>query len=418
MRVLLLNRSDVGGGAAKAACRLLGGLRKIGLKAVMLVGRKMSDYPHVIGPGTKLGKVWQKIVPALDAFPGKVLKAKNSGTISYNWLPDGIHKKTERFHPDIINIHWVGRSFLRPESLSKMKYPLVWTLHDMWAFLGAEHLAGDSRRYKEGYLRTNRPAGHSCFDLERWVWKRKLKSWTGLDNLTIVAPSRWMAKCAKESVLFRNKTIEVIPNGVDHHLFKPLNRSLSRQILGLPQEKKLILISSLFIDKGRHKGMNLFKAAVSQLGESDLTDKAQIMVIGASSQEQLSGLNFKVISFGRLFDEISLALIYAAADVLVQPSREDNLPNTVLEALSCGTPVVAFDIGGMSDMIEHQQNGYMARPFDVNDLAAGIMWVLSDHSRWQSLSRRSREKIEREFTLQMQAQRYTSLFEDILLRYN
>ena len=150
--------------------------------------------------------------------------------------------------------------------------------------------------------------------------------------------------------------------------------------------------------------------ALQELSQAGWQDKLELMVVGASRPEKPPELGFKSHYLGTLTDDLTLALAYAAADVFIAPSLQDNLPNTVLEAISCGTPCVAFNIGGMPDMIEHEQNGYLAEPYQIDDLVRGIIWTLENEERYQKLSHRAREKAEQEFALEIQARRYLSLF--------
>jgi glycosyltransferase involved in cell wall biosynthesis len=414
IKVLLLSASDSGGGAQIATCRLLEGLCRAGINVKMLVGRKKSGNNYVKGPRTKFGRLWQTILPVIDDIPCRLFKSAHSGIISTNWVPDTILAKAKEFDPDLINLHFVGASFLRPESLPKFKCPLIWTLHDMWAFSGGEHYSGGSARYKEGYLPHNRPTNESGFDLNRWVWKRKLKAWANLENLTIVTPSQWMAECARESVLFKNYRIEVIANGIDHDRFHPIEHSVVRDILNLPKDKRIILFGAAGATGDPRKGFHFLQTALLKLAAMGFQDNTEVVIFGASRQKEQSDFGFRTHYMGRLNDEISLALVYACADVFICASTQDNLPNTVMESLACGTPVVGFDVGGVADMIEHQRNGYLARPFDTDDLSFGISWVLSDQERWRSLSLNARKKVEMEFTLERQSKKYIELFEDVV----
>jgi glycosyltransferase involved in cell wall biosynthesis len=247
------------------------------------------------------------------------------------------------------------------------------------------------------------------------VWQRKLKAWKNL-NLTIVTPSYWLAKCSGASSLLQNARIEVIPNGIDTEIFKPVQRFIARTILGLPQNKRLILFGAIEPTSNIRKGFHLLQPALKKLSQSDWVDRVELVVFGASKPKNVPDFGFKSNYLGKLNDDISLALVYAAVDLFVAPSLEDNLPNTIIESLACATPCVAFNIGGMPDMIEHQQNGYLAQPFDVEDLARGITWVLEDVERWQKLCDRSRQKVEQQFTLQIQAMNYLSLYKNICQR--
>ncbi|MEW6496178.1 MAG: glycosyltransferase, partial [Cyanobacteriota bacterium] len=249
-------------------------------------------------------------------------------------------------------------------------------------------------------------------DLSRWVWQRKAKAWKNL-NLTIVTPSHWLAKCASSSSLFQNLRIEVIPNGLDTQQYKPIPRQVARKILNLPQDKLLILFGAMYPNSDRRKGFHFLQQALQRLGATAWQNQAELVIFGASRPKEPIGLGLNAHYLGKLSDDISLAVVYAAADVFVAPSLEDNLPNTVMEAIACGTPSVAFNIGGMPDMIEHQHNGYLAKPFESEDLARGIVWVLENKERYQKLCDRARQKAEQEFTLEIQALRYKTLYSEI-----
>jgi glycosyltransferase involved in cell wall biosynthesis len=206
----------------------------------------------------------------------------------------------------------------------------------------------------------------------------------------------------------------VIPNGLDLQKYKPIERSLARKLLDLPQDKQLILFGAMKSTSDRRKGFHLLLPALQKLSQSEWQKRLELVVFGASEPLEPPDFGFKANYIGKLGDDISLSLLYAAADVFVAPSVQDNLPNTVMEALACGTPCVAFKIGGMPDMIEHEQNGYLAQPYEVEDLARGIAWVLEDRERYEKLCDRAREKAEEEFTLELQAQRYLSLYKELI----
>ena len=171
-------------------------------------------------------------------MPKNYFSTSNENLHSPAWFSSIKHKQIYEIAPDIIHLHWVQGGALSIKEISKIKKPIVWTLHDMWPFSGAEHYSDNSERYKEGYKRYNRPDGESGFDLNRWVWKRKKKYWDKIENLTIVAPSNWMADCARESALFKDRRIEVVHVGLDHNLYRPVDKAIARDILNIPQEKK------------------------------------------------------------------------------------------------------------------------------------------------------------------------------------
>ena len=411
MKILQLSESDKVGGAAIAASRLNTGLVELGVDSRMLVNNRVTDNPGVVGPESTYDKITARLSPLLDRIPRK-LSTTGYDLVSSAWVPDRLPARIHKLGPDILNLHWVNNGYMRIETLKRFSQPVVWTLHDMWPFCGGEHYAGQSERFKSGYRYDNRGDNESGFDVNRWIWLRKKKAWARLNDMVIVTPSKWLASCASESALFHDRRIEVIPNGVDHERFKPVDRALAREVLGLPGDRKLILFGAGSATSDRRKGYHLLVDALRQL-EGDVSDSEfELVVFGASSGD--GGFTSRAHYLGHLHDEISMALVYAAADVFVVPSLEDNLPNTVLEALSCGTPVVAFDIGGMPDMISHKVNGFLATEFDTSMLSEGIRWVLSDHERWMSLCAEARNTVEAGFTLKHSASRYRELYQDIL----
>jgi glycosyltransferase involved in cell wall biosynthesis len=233
-------------------------------------------------------------------------------------------------------------------------------------------------------------------------------------DLTIVTPSQWLGDSAKASSLFGDRRVEVIPYGLDTEIYRPIEQKTARELLKLPQDKQLVLFLSLNATSDQRKGFHLLQPALQQLSQSGRQDQLELMVVGASVPENPPELGFKAHYLGVLGDDLTLALAYSAADVFVAPSLQDNLPNTVLEAIACGTPCVAFDIGGMPDMIDHQQNGYLAKPFVIEDLTEGIRWVLADSTRLKTLGQNARAKAEQEFALKIQARRYQKLYQEIL----
>lgn len=411
---LLLSTSDTEGGAARAAYRLHQGLQSLGVSSQMLVQTKHSDDGTVFAPQTKLAKGIAKLRPTLDSLPLQLYPKRDRAHYSTQWLPDPvISKKVAQFCPDVVNLHWICAGYLQVEAITKFKKPLVWTLHDMWAFTGGCHYSQECNHYTRSCGACPQLQSRQNWDLSRWVWQRKTKAWKEL-NLTIVTPSLWLARCATSSSLFQDLRVEVIPNGLDTKKYKPIDRQIARELLNLPQDKQLVLFGAMFATSDPRKGFHVLQPALQKLSNSEWRDRIELIVFGSSQPSNQSNLGFKSHYLGKLTDDTSLALVYAAVDVFVAPAIQDNLPNTVMESLACGTPCVAFKVGGMSDMIEHQQNGYLAQPFEVDDLAQGIAWVLEDKERFQKLCDRVRKKVEQEFTQELQAKRYLSLFKELI----
>lgn len=416
MKICLVNTNDIEGGAARAAYRLHQGLKLIGLDSQMVVQEKFSDDYTVFGANNKLAKGWAKLAPTVDTFPKVFYPQRQKTPFSVQWLPNNIHKKINDLKPDIVNLHWICGGFIPIQSLSKINAPLVWSLHDMWAFTGGCHYAGDC----QGYLKScgscpQLLSSNSNGDLSRRIWLQKQRSWKNI-NITIVALSNWLADCVKKSSLFHDLPIKVIPNGLDIEVYKPIEKNLARNLLNLPQDKQLLLFGAMNATSDKRKGFQLLLLALEKLSQTQ-KDNIELVVFGASQPANPPNLGFKVNYLGTLNDNISMVLAYSASDVFVAPSLEDNLPNTVMESIACGNPCVAFNIGGMPDMIEHLQNGYLAQPFEVNDLVNGINWVLEDQERYRKLCDRSREKAVNEFSLELQAQRYFYLYQEMCIGY-
>ena len=381
----------------------------------MLVQCKKSDDPTIIGPKTKIGKGLALLRPELDSLPLIVYRNRTSPIFSPQWVPESHRSSIDHLNPEIINLHWVCEGFLKIETIAKLKRPVVWTLHDLWAFTGGCHYPSECNRYIETCGCCPHLQSRKERDLSHRVWKRKGKTYRGID-LTVVTPSRWLAGCAKSSSLFGEFRTEVIPNGLDINRFSPVDKLQARDLLNLPPDKHLILFGAIHATGDTRKGFQYLAPALQKLKESGWQDKMEIVIFGSSSHETKDHPAFKTHFLGTLHDDISLSLAYAAADAFIAPSIQENLSNTVMESIACGTPCIAFNIGGMPDMIENRKNGYLAIPFDVEDLARGISWVIEDPERTFALGHRAREKAEQEFNLTLHAHRYITLFEDLLSR--
>ena len=412
MKICLVSQSDGKGGASAAAYRLHQGLRQFGVDVNMLVEDKQRDDLAVLSPKSKIAKGWAKLVPTLDGLPLLLYPHRESNIYSVQWLPDQVSARIAGIAPDIINLHWVNAGYVQVETIAKFKKPIIWTLHDMWAFTGGCHYNGECDRYTKSCGSCPQLHSNSDWDISRLLWQRKAKAWKHL-HLTIVTPSVWLAERARASSLFQGLRIEVIPNAVDTQVYKPVDKKIAKHLLGLPQDKNIILFGAANATKDPRKGFHLLLPALQRLSLSN-QDQIEIVVFGSSQPSNPPDFGFKTYYLGKLYDDISLSLIYSAADVFVAPSIQDNLPNTIMEALACGTPCVAFNIGGMSDLIDHQQCGYLAQPFITEDLAQGISWILENTERHHQLTVTARKKVENNFTLKIQSNRYLTLYKQTI----
>lgn len=409
MKILYFNGSDIEGGASRAATRLLYGVNAQGGDARLYVQRKYGSDPLIDGPDSMFGKVFGFSRPTIEQYLFGITPGKVNGPFSVSFLPDRLSARANRIAPDIIHLHWVAR-MMRLETLQRFTAPIVWTMHDSWALSGGCYLPGDCARYREscgvcpvlGSVREN--------DLSRQVWQRKEKAWRDL-NLTIIAPSRWMAACAQASSLFRTTRIEVIANGLDVNRFKPGDQCAARDMLSLPHNKKLVLFGAKSATSDRNKGFHLLVQAMREL---KCKDEFELLVFGASQPDPPPEPGVTTHYFGWQQDEAMLALLSVAADVFVLPSLQESLGYTAMEAMACGTPCVAFNQGGVPDLIDHLHNGYLACPFEPSDLANGISWVVEDAERWKRLSLEARRKVEQEFAVEKVAKRHLALYRELL----
>lgn len=413
MKVLIMSTYDAKGGAARATYRLHQGLKALDVSSTMLVKEKITSDSSVLGPSTKLGEGIAKTKETLDALPLKLYSDRSKNTFSTQWLPDRSLTSVRKINPDVVNLHWVGGSYLKIESIARFNRPIVWTLQDIWAFTGGCHYAEGCKQFETRCGACPQLGSKSEFDLSRWVWKRKAKAWKSL-NLTIVAPSDWMADCARSSSLFKDKRVEVIPFGLNTDIYKPTERSLARNILGLDQGKKVILFGAINATADYRKGFHLLKAALERLSCTDKKENITLCIFGAQRSKALDDLGMHTHFLGHLQDDLSLSIAYSAADVMVVPSIEESFGQTVTESMACGTPVVSFAATGPKDIISHQIDGYLATPYDTADLRTGISWILNDEARHQKLCENARLAAVKKYGLRLQASRYVNLFMDLL----
>jgi len=412
MKVLLVNFSDAGGGAAKAAYRLHEALLARGVDSRMLVRYSSTGDHRVMAPSAKFSRFVILFRSYVGRFFSLFIRTTNDSPHSVAILPSGLVREINAADIDVVHLHWVQGEMLSIEDIGKINKPLVWTLHDMWAFSGAEHISDHQRPY-EGYSPTNRLGNEHGLDVNRWIWNRKKRAWRRPIN--IVTPSNWLAEKVSRSVLMGSWPLTVIPNALDLSFWAPFDSVASRKLLNLPQDRKLLCIGADGAHDSSHKGFDLFKAALEQ-SDIPLSD-FDIVIFGQSKPEDPFTDKFNIHYLGYLHDAVTMKLLYGAIDAVVLPSRIDNLPNIGVEAHACGVPVIAFDVAGLPDIVDHKVSGYLAKPFDVNDLARGIDWtlVLSDLNE---LKRAARDKAVKSFSSVDVANRYIGVYEDCLQRHS
>lgn len=409
MRIIHLSYSDISGGAFRATYRTHHSLLKQGIHSRLLVNEKKSDDLTVECLNNKISKVLTNLrTKVINYSLVKMLKTENKIIHSPSVLPSSWVERINNSDADIVHLHWIQNEMLSIKDISKIKKRVVWTLHDMWAFCGAEHYTNDNR-WREGYYFNNRPNYESGFDLNRWTWNRKKKYWN--KPMYIVTPSTWLAKCVSESALMKNWPVSVIANPINTDQWIPIDKKKARQLFNLPQDVNLILFGSMANEKDPRKGYDLLLSALEYL-KTDKKKKIELVIFGHSKPKSQLDLGFPLHYFGHIHDDSRLSALYSVADVMVVPSRLDNLPNTALEAQACRIPVVSFDIGGLPDIIEHQKTGYLANAFDTRDLANGINWIL-EQSDSSKLGNNARERVIEKFSEKKITKDYISIYKKI-----
>jgi glycosyltransferase involved in cell wall biosynthesis len=414
MKVVQISTFDTYGGAARAAYRHHKALLAAGINSRMLVQRKQSDDVTVDKPKSLLDKLRSRVWE-LDLLPLSAYPRRKSTPWSLAWLKSDILGRIEDEAPDLVHLHWIGRGYVPIAAFQKFKRPVLWTLHDSWAFTGGCHIPGDCLNYRDCCGRCPQLGSNMDTDLSRLVWRRKKRHWDRLD-MTVVTPSTWLAECAKSSSLFRDRRVEVIPHGLDQQSFRPHDTTMAREILGLPRDKKIVMYGASAALADPNKGFLVFCDAAKKLALHGFGSEVEIVVFGASTPLDPPKLHLKTNYVGVLHDDVTLSLLYSAADVFVAPSKQEAFGLTVLEAMACKTPTVAFNGSGISEMVIHKQTGYLAIPSDAADLAAGIAWVLNSDGLRRELSCNARSRVEDNFTSEKTAGRYVALYEEILNR--
>ena len=408
MKVTLVSYSDVAGGAARAAHRLHRCLLDHGVASGMRVASKGTDEFRVTAPRGKVRKVLGLVRSRLGQWPNKLQHTTNPIEHSLAMLPSRLADEFNADDADAVHLHWIGGDMMSIEDVGRIRKPVVWTLHDSWAFCGAEHHPDglDDRRFVLGYTPQSRLAAHHGVDLDRWTWQRKARAWTR--PFVVVTPSQWLANCARQSKLMHDWPIQVIPNPLPTAVFKPWPKRLCREILGLPADPPLVLFGAVGGTNSAIKGWSLLADALHRLAA--VRPDCRAVVFGQSEPAHAPDVGMPVHYMGRLQDESALALLYSAVDVVVVPSRIENLPQVGTEAQACGTPVVGFDCSGMPDVVDHHHTGYLAKAYEAADLSEGIRWVLDDPARHAQLSANARTQAVAKWSPEIIGPRYLAAY--------
>ncbi|GBR74228.1 glycosyl transferase GTB-type super family [Candidatus Termititenax aidoneus] len=416
MKILLLNHSDIGGGATVAAWRLLKALQTTEVNIELGVIEKYSDNPAVICLKKKYNladwalKILHKISFYLRNF---LFKTVNPVLHSENKDTALDIMKVNNSDCDLVHLHWVNYNTISIEDIAKIRKPLIWTLHDSWVFCGAEHyqnILENDWRFSEGYTQKNKPLTTQGLDICRKTWERKKKAWKNL-KCDFISPSDFEKKCFEQSALFRNSenSCVVIPNIVPETIFKPLNRAVLRKKYDMPENKKIIGFGACNISAFRSvKGGRFLLEALTKL---ENPAEYQLVIFGNVSTDFSTQVASPVFAAGYVKEPEKLAEIYNLCDVYVCPSLIESFGLTCLEAAFCGVPVAAFNTGGIPDIVEHRKTGYLAKSFEIGDLARGIVYCLENK---KILSENSLAKARRDFSNQAVLEKHISVYKNVL----
>lgn len=414
MRVLIVNTSERTGGAAVAANRLMKALNNNGVKAKMLVRDKQSDTLTVVGLPKSPMLHWHFLWERLVVFCRLYFSRKHLFEIDIANTGSDITQLREFQEADVIHLHWINQGMLSLNGIQKILRsgkPVVWTMHDIWPATAICHLTLGCRNFVSHcanckYL----PGGGSRHDLASRIWQKKQQMQAN-GNIYYVACSQWLESEAKSSALLKGQKIVNIPNPIDTHTYKKGNKQEARQRLGLPLDKKLILFASQRVTN-ENKGMSYLIDACHQL-DNLIKDQCEVIILGGHAEEVVEQLPMKSHPLGYVNDEQRVVDVYNAADVFVLPSLSENLPNTIMEAMACGVPCVAFRVGGIPEEINHKKNGYVAAYRDAADLARGITWVLQE-ADYESLSQQAVHKVSQCYSQQSVALKYLDIYQQAM----
>ena len=424
MKVLLINFTDAGGGAAIAAVRLVNALNEHGIYARLGVSEKKSANPYVITLPKKKHCFVVKAFRRINSFAGKLyapIARRIPNPFAFHTTNGILH--TTNFHSDtdinwinnsefdIVNLHWINGTVCNKD-IAKIKKPIVWTMHDSWPCCGAEHhpnVSENDTRWREGYYRRNKPATTKGMDLCRKVWKQK-KKYLSDKKIVFTAPSRWEQNVLKSSALFGHCGCELVPNIIDQTIFYPRDRQSVRALFGIPQNKTVIGFGAAY-DIDNPKSMKGSYYLIEALQKLNNPEKYFLVIFGPASSVFTSKVSLSFFASGYLANPAILASIYSLCDIFVNPSLIESFGLTCLESIFCGVPVVAFDVGGTSDIVVHKETGYLASPYKAEELAHGIEWCVENGLL---LSRNCLEKAVRDFDEKETVEKMIRIYESAL----
>lgn len=401
MNILILSTSGRMGGAAIAASRLMHALNTNGAHATMLSRRNLR-LPFW---KEKWGGV-PFLLERLRIFLAAGMSTKGLFAVDIANIGDDIIDTPAFRNADVIHLHWVNQGFVSLNTLRKIIHSgkrIVWTMHDQWPMTAICHYSDDCLKYESGCTDCPLLPRDVLGDMAQKVFNEKRKIYSE-GNITFVTCSQWLCRMAQASALAKGQRVVSIPNPIDSTVFAPRNRSEARRQLGLETSGTKILFGCQKVTDER-KGLRYLIEAMSQLPD------VEVLLVGGNAAATMALMpdNVRTVAIGQVSDTTKMAALYAAADAFVTPSLQDNLPNTIMEAMACGTPCVGFNVGGIPEMIDHEENGYVAEYKNATSLAEGIRYVTANANALR-LSEAARTKVLRCYSESAVAKRYMEIY--------
>ena len=400
-----------------AANRLMEALNNNGVKAKMLVRDKETDCITVVGLKGGMKAQWHFFRERLKVFMKLHFSKKHLFEIDIANSGYDITRLREFKEADVIHLHWVNQGMLSLNGIKKVLdsgKPVVWTMHDAWPATAICHYTHGCHAFKS-MCRNCRllPGGGGPNDLAWQVWNRKQQMLKD-QHVSFVTCSRWLETQVKQSALLTGQQVVSIPNPIDTRVFRPGDKQTARERLALPADKRIILFVSQRVTDER-KGMAYLTDAIDLLVKENpaMANDTVVAILGGHAEELEGKLALPVFPLGYVSDEKKIVEIYNAVDVFVLPSLEDNLPNTIMEAMACGVPCVGFKTGGIPEEIDHKKTGYVAQQRDAADLAQGIRWVLDEADR-DALRQASVRKLNTTYAQNAVSLRYIEVYNEAL----
>jgi len=413
-RILHLSTYDEFGGAARAAQRIMDAQLSIGINCVMQCLVKTGSHPNVSVPQNVNAETKLKLVHRYLQYL-RNYDSTAGALFSYGDVSAGLAEEINQSSYDIIQLHWISY-MLSIDDIGEINKPIVWTLHDMWAFCGGEHYVSDEKQLENYLLPTNaaekqnQGAGQNK---NGDAWLKKAECWQ-TRKFVIICPSAWLANLSKKSKLLNACKTYVVPNPIDTaNLWAPFAKTPAREQLNLPTESKLLLFSAYNGISDPMKGWDLLMEALQKFFKSTGAKNIELMVLG--SEKPTAGDDFpcRVHWLGKLNSDAIISKVYAAADVVLVPSRLEAFSQVCVEAQSCGVPVVAFNSGGPAEIVLHKHTGWIAKPYNTDEFSEGIGWILEDESRYAELSAASRREAVNRYSPAVIAGMYKNIYQEI-----